>query len=31
MVAYDPVSIIDIPELGDLAAIAACDEFKVKT
>lgn len=31
MVSFDPVPIIDIPELGDLAAIRACEEFKVKT
>jgi hypothetical protein len=26
-----PVPIIDIPGLGDLAGVAACEEFKVKT
>jgi len=28
---FNPVPIIDIPELGDLAAVKACEEFKVKT
>lgn len=28
---FKPIPIIDIPELGDLSAVVACDEFKVKT
>lgn len=26
---FNPIPIIDIPEMGDLAAITACEEFKV--
>ena len=26
---FDPVPIINIPEMGDLSAIVACEEFKV--
>lgn len=29
--AFKPVPIIDIPELGNLAAIKACQQFKVKS
>ena len=26
---FDPIPIINIPEMGDLSAIKACEEFKV--
>lgn len=26
---FNPIPIINIPEMGDLAAVKACDEFKV--
>jgi len=26
---FNPIPIINIPEMGDLAAISACEEFKV--
>ena len=29
MVNYEPIAIIEIPEMGNLSAITACDEFKV--
>lgn len=28
---YKPIPIINIPEMGDLAAVVACEEFKVKS
>lgn len=28
---FKPVPIMDIPELGDLSAVKACEEYKVKT
>ncbi len=29
MVKFEPVPIIDIPGMGDLAAIKACEELKI--
>jgi len=28
---FDPVEIINIKEMGNLSAIAACDEFKIQS
>jgi leucyl-tRNA synthetase len=28
---FKPVPIIEIPEMGNLAAVLACEEFKVKS
>jgi len=28
---YEPIPIIDVPELGNLAAVTACDQFKVNS
>ncbi|KAI6647292.1 hypothetical protein LOD99_12289 [Oopsacas minuta] len=31
VIPYDPIPIINVPELGDLSAVTACDKFKVKS
>ena len=28
---FDPVPIIEVPEYGNLSAVKACDEFKIKS
>ena len=28
---YEPVPIVEVPELGSLSAVAACDRFKIQS
>ena len=28
---YEPIPIIDVPDLGNLCAVTTCDQFKVKS